>query len=156
VRLEHEAGVKLVPVHYRGATPALTDVIGGHTKTMLISVGSALSPAESGKVKIIAIGSEKRLPTLPDLPTAAETVPGFLAGTWFGLSVTAGTPRDAVTKINADVREAIAHPSIQETFIRKQLYEPMTSSPEQFNAYIRAETARWAQVIREQKLKIGH
>src|SRR6185503_15040492 len=103
VRLEHAAGVKLVAVHYRGATPALTDVIGGHTKSMLISVGSALSPAAAGKVKMIAVGSEKRLLALPKLPTASEAVPGYTAGTWFGLSVTGGTPRDIVMKINADV-----------------------------------------------------
>jgi tripartite-type tricarboxylate transporter receptor subunit TctC len=156
VRLENAAGVKLTAVHYRGATPALTDVMGGHTKTMLISVGSALSPAKTGKVKMLAVGSEKRLPALPDLPTAAETVPGFIAGTWFGLSATAGTPRDIIMKINADVREAINHPSIQETFVQKQLYETMTSSPEEFDAYVKAEKARWAQVIREQGLKIGH
>jgi len=155
VRLENAARIKLTAVHYRGATPALTDVIGGHTKTMLISVGSALSPAASGKVKMLAVGSEKRLPTLPDLPTVNETVPGFIAGTWFGLSVTAGTPRDIVAKINADVRDAVADPAIQERFVKKQLYQTMTSSPEQFTAFIKSETARWAQVIRDQNLKFG-
>ncbi len=156
VRLENATGAKFVAVHYRGATPSLTDVIGGHTKTMLISVGSALGPADSGKVKILAIGSEKRLPSLPNIPTAAETVPGYLAGTWFGLSTTAGTPRDIVMKINADVRAAIDDPDIQDKFVKKQLYSPMTSSPEEFSAFIKAETQRWAKVIREQHLEIAH
>lgn len=156
VRLENAAGIKLTAVHYRGATPALTDVIGGHTKTMLISVGSALSPAESGQVRMLAVGSEKRLPSLPNLPTASESVPGYTAGTWFGLSATAGTPPDIVAKINAAVREAVADPEIQARFVKKQLYEPMTGSPEEFTAFIKAEKARWAKVIREQNLQIGH
>lgn len=156
VRLENATGAKFVAVHYRGATPALTDIVGGHTNMMLISVGSALGPAEARKVKLIAIGSPKRLPQLPDLPAADESVPGYTAGTWFGLSTTGGTPRHVVMKINADVREAIAQPAIQEQFITKQLYEPMASSPEEFAQFIKAETQRWAKVIREQNLKIGN
>jgi tripartite-type tricarboxylate transporter receptor subunit TctC len=156
VRLENATGAKLVAVHYRGATPALTDVVGGHTNMMLISVGSALAPAEARKVKLLAIGSEKRLPQLADLPAAAESVPGYTAGTWFGLSATGGTPRNVVMKINADVREIIAQPAIQQQFVTKQLYEPMTSSPEEFAQFIKSETQRWAKVIREQNLKIGH
>jgi len=156
VRLENVTGAKLVAVHYRGATPALTDVVGGHTNMMLISIGSALSPADARKVKLLAIGSAKRLPRLPDLPAAAESVPGYTAGTWFGLSATGRTPRDVVMKINKDVREIIAQPAIQEQFITKQLYEPMDSSPEEFAQFIRSETQRWAKVIREQNLKIGH
>ena len=75
----------------------------------MVSVGSALSPAEARKVKMLAIGSAKRLPQLPDLPAAAESVPGYTAGTWFGLSATGRTPRDVVMKINKDVREIIAY-----------------------------------------------
>lgn len=155
VRLENVAGVKFVAVHYRGAAPALTDVIGGHTNMMLISVGSALGPTEAGKVKMLAIGSSKRLPSLPNMPATTETLPDYTAGTWFGLSVTAGTPRDVVMKINADVRKVIAEPAIQEQFVKKQLYEPMDSSPEEFAAFIKSETARWGKVIREQNLQIG-
>ncbi len=156
VRLENDAGVKLVAVHYRGATPALTDVIGGHTNMMLISVGSALAPADAHSVKLLAIGSPQRLARLPDLPAASESVPGYTAGTWFGLSATAKTPRDVVMKINADVRQVIAEPAIQEQFVTRQLYEPMTSSPEEFAQFIKIETAKWAKVIREQNLKIAH
>jgi tripartite-type tricarboxylate transporter receptor subunit TctC len=156
VRLENAAGVKFVTVHYRGATPALTDIMGGHTNMMMISVGSALGPTDSGGVKMLAIGSPKRLPSLPNLPTADETVPGYTAGTWFGLSTTAGTPREIVMKINADVRQVIAEPAIQEQFVKKQLYEPMTSSPEEFAQYIKTETQRWGKVIREQNLQIAY
>jgi tripartite-type tricarboxylate transporter receptor subunit TctC len=156
VRLEHATGAKFVTVHYRGATPSLTDVIGGHTNMMMIAVGSALGAFEAGKVKMLAIGSPQRLPRLPDVPTAAESVPGYTAGTWFGLSATAGTPRDVVMKINAEVRQIIEEPAIQEQFVKKQLYEPMTSSPEEFAQYIRTESERWGKVIREQNLQIAH
>jgi tripartite-type tricarboxylate transporter receptor subunit TctC len=156
VRLEHATGAKFLTVHYRGATPSLTDVIGGHTNMMMISVGSALGSFESGKVKMLAIGSPKRLARLPDVPTAAETVPGYTAGTWFGLSTTGGTPRDIVMKINAEVRQIIEERAIQELFVKKQLYESMTSSPEEFAQYIRTETERWGKVIREQNLQIAH
>ena len=72
-------------------------------------------------------------------------MPGYTAGTWFGLSVTAGTPREIVMKINADVRQIMAEPAIQEQFVTKQLYEPMTSSPEEFAEFIRTETAALGQ-----------
>jgi tripartite-type tricarboxylate transporter receptor subunit TctC len=156
VRLEHATGAKFLTVHYRGATPALTDVIGGHTNMMLIAVGSALGPYESGKVKMLAVGSPQRLDRLPDVPTTAESVPGYTAGTWFGLSATAGTPREIVMKINAEIRQIMAEPAIREQFVTKQLYEPMTSSPEDFAEFIRTETERWGKIIREQNLQIGH
>ena len=88
------------------------------------------------------------------MPTAAETVPGYTAGTWFGMSAPAGTPHEIITKINADVRQVMDEPEVQEIFVKKQLYTPITSSPEAFAAFIKAETARWARVIREQHLKI--
>jgi len=158
VRLENEAKIKLNAIHYRGATPAQNDVMGGHTNMMLISVSSALPNFRAGKVKMYGIGSAKRLPKVPDVPTIAEAgnLPGFLAGTWFGLAVTGGTPRPIVDKINKDVRAVMAEPAFKEKFLDRMLYEPMDSSPEEFQKYIHDETQRWAKVIREQKLVIGH
>ena len=157
VRLENVVGIKLTAVHYRGATPSLNDVMGDHTNMMLISVSSALPNFRQGQVKMLGIGSAKRLPQVPDVPTIAEggNLPGFIAGTWFGLAVTGGTPRPIVDKINTDVRAIMAEPAFQERFLAKQLYEPMDSSPEEFRNYIRAETQTWARIIREQNLVIG-
>jgi tripartite-type tricarboxylate transporter receptor subunit TctC len=157
-RLQNVAGIKLVPVHYRGATPSLNDVMGGHTNMMLISVSSALPNFRAGQVKMLAIGSAKRLPEVPDVPTIAESgnLPGFIAGTWFGMAVTGGTPPAIVKKIHADVLKIVAEPAFRERFLGKQLYEPMTSSPEEFQAYIRSELANWAKVIKEQNLAIAH
>jgi tripartite-type tricarboxylate transporter receptor subunit TctC len=156
VRFEHMAGVKLVAVHYRGATPALNDVVGGHTNMMLISVSSAVQPLRAGQVKMLGVGSSARLPQLPDVPTIAEGgLPGYQAGTWFGLAATGGTPREIVTKINAEVQRVLGDPAFRERLLVPQMFEAMTSSPDEFAQSIRSETQSWAKVIREQKLTIG-
>jgi tripartite-type tricarboxylate transporter receptor subunit TctC len=158
VRMQHEAKIKLNAIHYRGATPAQNDVMGGHTNMMMIAVSSALPNFRSGKVKMLGIGSAKRLPQVPDVPTIAEAgnLPGFLAGTWFGLAATAKTPRPIIDKISADVRAVMTEPAFKEKFLQRLMYDAVDSSPEEFQAFIRSETQRWATVIREQKLSIGH
>lgn len=157
-RLQHVAGIRMVPVHYRGATPSLNDVMGGHTNMMLISVSSALPNFRAGQVKMLGIGSPKRLAEVPDVPTIAESgnLPGFIAGTWFGMATTGGTPPAIVKKIHAEVIKIIAEPAFRERFLKKQLYEPMTSTPEEFRDYIRNELKTWARVIKEQNLAIAH
>jgi tripartite-type tricarboxylate transporter receptor subunit TctC len=152
--LENLAGVKMVPVHYRGATPALNDVVGGHTDAMLISVSSGLGPMNAGKVKMLAIGSPKRLPSLPDIPATTETVPNYTAGTWFGLAAPAKTPHDVVMKINAAFREVLDDPDFRKNFLEPRLYEPMGSSPEDFVKFLLKERAQWTKVITEQKLEV--
>ena len=154
--LENMTGMKLLAVHYRGATPALNDVVGGHTDSMLISVSSALGPMNAGKLKILAIGSPKRLPSLPNIPAAAETVPGYGAGTWFGLAAPAGTPHDVVMKINAGFRAVLDDPAFRKDFLEPRLYEPMASSPEDFVTFLHKERDVWRKVISEQHLQIRH
>jgi len=155
VLFESMAGVKLVPVHYRGAAPALTDVIAGHVNLMSVSVSLALPPFRTGQIKIFGVGSGKRMPPAPDIPTVAENgLPGYEATTWFGLFATAGTPQPIVTKINAEVAKILADPQFREKFLAPQMFEPMASSPEEFADYIKAQTRKWAKVIHEQKLSI--
>jgi tripartite-type tricarboxylate transporter receptor subunit TctC len=155
VLFESMAGVKLQAVHYRGAAPALTDVIAGHVNLMSVSVSLALPPFRAGQIKIFGIGSSKRLAPAADIPTVAESgLPGYEASTWFGLFATAGTPRDIVDKINAEVVKLLADPQFREKFLAPQMFEPMPSSPEAFADYIKVQTNKWAKVIREQKLSI--
>jgi tripartite-type tricarboxylate transporter receptor subunit TctC len=155
VLFESMAGVKLVPVHYRGAAPALTDVIAGHVNLMSVSVSLALPPFRSGQIKIFGIGSSNRLTPDADIPTVAENgLPGYEAVTWFGLFATAGTPREVVMKINAETQKILADPDFREKFLAPQMFEPMGSTPEEFADYIKAQTQKWAKVIREQKLSI--
>ena len=155
VLLESMAGVRLLPVHYRGAVPALTDVIAGHVKLMSVSVSLAVPPFRTGQIKIFGVGSGKRMPPAADIPTVAESgLPGYEATTWFGLFATAGTPQPIVTKINAEVVTILADPQFREKFLAPQMFEPMASSPEEFADYIKAQTRKWAKVIHEQKLSI--
>ena len=147
---ESMADVKLVPVHYRGAAPALTDVIAGHVNLMSVSVSLALPPLRAGQIKIFGIGSPQRLAAAADIPTVAESgLPGYEAATWFGLFATAGTPRDIVLKINAEVRKILADPEFREKFLAPQMFEPMSLTPEEFAEYIRGQQQKWAKVIRQ-------
>jgi tripartite-type tricarboxylate transporter receptor subunit TctC len=155
ILLESMTGTKFTPVHYRGAAPALNDVIAGHINLMSVSVSLALPPFRAGQLKILGIGSEKRLPLVADLPTIAESgVPGYEAVTWFGLFAPAGTPREIVTKLHAEVQRILADSAFQEKFIVPQMFQPMTSSPEEFSAFIKTEARKWSKVIRDANLKV--
>ena len=117
------AGVNLTPVHYRGATPALTDLIAGHVDVMSVSVSLALPPYQAGQIKILGIGSEKRLKQVADIPTVGETgLPGYEATTWFGLFAPAGTPRDIVMKLNGEVRKLFDDPAFEQKFMAPQMF----------------------------------
>jgi tripartite-type tricarboxylate transporter receptor subunit TctC len=155
VLFERMAGVKLQGVHYRGAAPALTDVMAGHVQLMSVSVSLALPALRAGQVKVFGIGSSRRLDGAADIPTVAEDgLPGYEASTWFGLFATAGTPRAIVDKINAEVANILADPQFREKFLAPQMFEPMARTPEAFADYISAQTRKWAEVIRAQKLTI--
>jgi tripartite-type tricarboxylate transporter receptor subunit TctC len=153
--LESMAGVKFTPVHYRGAAPALNDIIAGHVNLMSVSVSLALPPFRAGMLKILGIGSAKRMPLAADLPTVAESsVQGYEATTWFGLFAPTGTPREIVMKLHAEAQRNLADPTFREKFLAPQMFEPLTGSPEEFADYIKAQAQKWAKVIREQKLSI--
>jgi tripartite-type tricarboxylate transporter receptor subunit TctC len=142
------SGTKLTAVHYRGAAPALNDVIAGHIQMLFVAVGSAQPQVSAGKVKFLGIGSPKRLAKLPDVPTVAEAVPGFEAASWFGLFAPAKTPKPTVDKISADVRRIFEKPEVKK-FLDTQLFEPMTGTPEEFAAFVKAEQAKWSKVVRD-------
>ncbi len=112
VMLQTMSGTKFTAVHYKGATPALTDVIGGHIQMMFVSVGTAVPQWHERKVKFIAVGAAKRMELLPEMPTVAESgVPGYEAVSWFGLFGPPGMPADVVAKVNAEVRRMFADPA---------------------------------------------
>ena len=152
---ENMSGVKLVPVHYRGAAPALNDLIAGHIDLMSVSISLALPPSQAGKIKLLGIGSAKRLPQIADLPTVAEGgLPGYQAVTWFGLFATAGTPHDIVMKLNNEVREIFNDTKFRERFLAPQFFEPMVGPPEEFADYIKSETKKWSKVIQDAHMHI--
>jgi len=147
---ESMAGVQLQPVHYRGAAPALNDLIGGSINLMSVSVSLALPPFKAGQIKLLGIGSTHRLPQAPEIPTVAESgLPGYQAVTWFGLFGTAGTPRDIVMKLNGEVQRIFSDPGFRARFLEPQMFESMTGPPEEFAAFIKGEEQKWSKVIRE-------
>ena len=149
-----QTGTKLVPVHYKGAAPAMTDVIAGHIQLMYVSAGSALPLATAGQVRFLAVGAEKRMRLLPDVPTVAEAgLPGYRAVSWFGLFAPAGTPRAVVDKINGEVRAFFADPTVVKNFLDPQLFEPIAGTPEELSAYLSAETVKWSKVISDAAIK---
>lgn len=153
--LENMAGVKLVAVHYKGAAPALADVMAGHIQTMFISTSSAVQPWKAGHLKLLAVGSGKRLSQFPEIPTVAESgLPGFEAVSWFGLFAPGGTPREIVGLINAAVRRAFADAEFREQFLAPNMFEPMVDSPEEFAAFIASEVQKWGQVVRSAKVRL--
>jgi tripartite-type tricarboxylate transporter receptor subunit TctC len=155
VKFENMAHVKLQPIHYRGAAPALNDILAGHINLMSVSYSLVVQPFAEKKLKVLAVGGLKRSPQLPNSPTVDESgVPGYDANTWFGLAAPGGTPRDVVMKINAEVGKILADPAFQQRFMAPQMFESMASGPEPFAQFIRSETQNWAKIIREQKLAI--
>ncbi len=153
--LESMGGIKLIPVHYRGMGPALNDLVGGHIQMISVAVSSALQPWRNGLVKMLGIGSPQRMPGIPEVPTVAEGgLPGYEAVTWFGLFTTAGTPREVVLKINAEVARLFDDPTFREKFVVPLMYEVMTGPPEKFEEFVNAEAIRWGKVLRDANLRI--
>lgn len=155
VLLESMTGIQMQAIHYRGAAPALTDVMAGHITGMLISAGTAVQTAREGKVKLIGIGGRARMAAAPDAPTLSEGVPGFHAGTWFGLATTAGTPDAVVAKINRDVTAILDEPAFRERFVTPGLFEVMTQPQAEFAAFLRAEMQTWSQAIAKAGFKLA-
>jgi tripartite-type tricarboxylate transporter receptor subunit TctC len=149
------AGVKLVPVHYKGAAPAVTDVIAGHIQALVVAPSFVVQQAKAGNVRILAMASRQRLPQYPDVPTLGESgLPGYEAFGWFGLFAPSATPREIVTQINTDVQRVFNDPAFREQVLTPRMFEPIASSPEAFRAFVAAEEAKWGKVIRALNLQL--
>jgi len=154
LELENLTGVKMTAVHYRGAAPALSDVIAGHIDAVIMGPSVALSSVNSGKLKMLAFGSEKRVPQFPDVPTIAETVPGYEASVSFGLFAAADTPADIIKKVNADVQKIVSDPQFQKNYLDRFAVQPISGPLDAFAGYLRKETAKWGEVVKAANVKI--
>ncbi len=152
--LETMAGVKFQAVHYKGAAPAVNDIIAGHIQMGFVSAGTARPQWKGGKLKLIAVGGKTRLPELPEIPTIAETIPGFEAVSWFGLFGPAGMPPAVVAKINAEVQALFADPEFKQTFLDRYMFQSIAGAPEQLMNFIKAEEPKWRKIIRDAKIKV--
>jgi tripartite-type tricarboxylate transporter receptor subunit TctC len=148
-------GIYMVHFPYRGSAPAVTDLIAGNMNVMFDNLPSALPHIKSGRLKALAVTSRTRSPALPNVPTIEEAagLKGFDASSWFGLFAPAGTPRAIVDKIQADVAKALALPEVRERFLA-QGADPGGNTPEQFAAFIRAETDKWTRVVKFSNAKV--
>ena len=147
-------GLKLVHVPYKGASPMLVDVVAGHVPLTAANILSTLPLVKSGRVRAYGVTSAKRASGAPDIPTIAEAgVPGYEAVTWFGLLAPAGTPREIVTRLHAEVVRALQDPAVKKRFIDDGAEPTPSGSPEDFAALIRTEIAKWAKVIKDAGIK---
>ena len=146
-------GVKMVHVPYKGAAPALADLLGGQVQLMFSTMPPALPHVKDGKLRALAVTSAKRSPAAPDIPTLDEiALPGFEANTWHGVVVPAGTPATIVARLNREIVAILHLPDVVERF-SSQGAEALGSTPEEFAAYIRSETLKWAKVVRDSGAK---
>ncbi|HXX09224.1 MAG TPA: tripartite tricarboxylate transporter substrate binding protein [Pseudolabrys sp.] len=147
------AQVKLRNVPYRGSAPALQDLLAGNVDLMFDNLGVSLALVNAGKLKLLAVASAKRLPSLPNVPALTETLPGFESAAWYAFVAPPKTPKAVVDRINADINEALHQPSIEDG-LKKLSAEIFRSSPEQAGKYMHEEIERWSKVIKAANIKL--
>ncbi len=148
------SGVQMTHVPYKGSSPALTDLLGGQVQLMFDNLPSALPHIKAGKLRALAVTSAQRAPALPDVPTVAEAgLPGFEASSWFGLLAPAGTPKEIIAKLNAEVAKWLATPEARDK-LTAQGANAVGSAPDAFAQYIAAETIKWLKVVKESGAKV--
>ncbi|HET7382167.1 MAG TPA: tripartite tricarboxylate transporter substrate binding protein [Pseudolabrys sp.] len=147
------AKVKLRNVPYRGSAPALQGLLAGDVDLMFDNLGVSLPLVKAGKLKLLAVASANRLPALPNVPTIAETLPGFEAVAWYGIVAPPNTPKSIVDTVNADVNEALRQPELQD-HLKKLSAEIFGGSVERTSKYMREEVDRWGNVIRAADIKL--
>jgi tripartite-type tricarboxylate transporter receptor subunit TctC len=139
-------GCNMLHVPYKGAGPALVDLMGGQVHVLFDNLPSSIGHIKNGKLRALAVTSEGREPSLPGVPTVGETVPGYEATAWFGIGMPKGTPREIIDKVNAEVNRALADPKIRER-LAELGGKPIAGTPEDFGKVIAAETAKWEKVV---------
>jgi tripartite-type tricarboxylate transporter receptor subunit TctC len=150
--LNHVAGIKMQHVPYKGAVPAITDLLGGRIQVFIGAVNSLLPHVKDGKLRLLAGAGGKRFAAFPDLPAISETVPGVALDVWLGVFMPAGVPKEIVTKVNADIAQVLQLPEVRSN-LAAQGIEPTTSTPEALAQIIRDDHARWGKVIRDANIK---
>ena len=142
-----QAGIKMETLTYKGAAPALNDLLGGHAHTMFNTIGSMAGHIKSGRLRALAVSTRNRIPTLPDVPAMSETLPGFETASWFGVWGPGNMPKDLLARVNAEIVKVLHAPEVKKRY-QAQYAESVGNSPEEFAAYEKAERAKWATVIK--------
>lgn len=151
---EQMAQVSMAHVPYRGSAPAITDLLGGQTTCMFDNLPSAMPHIKSGALRAVAVTTAKRSAALPDVPTIAEAgVAGYDASSWFGIWAPASTSASLVSRLNEEIRQILAQPDVRQT-LKEQGAEAAPDSPSQFAAFIQAEAAKWAKVVKTANVQL--
>lgn len=151
--LKADAGIDITHVPYKGSAPAVGDLLAGQVQMMVDGLPSALPHVKAGKLRAIALTSLHRAPALPDLPTIAETYPGFYADAWSGLFAPKGTPQPVVDKLSAEVQRILKLPDVREKLAALGA-EPVGSTQAEFTAHVKREIDKWAKVVKASGAKV--
>jgi tripartite-type tricarboxylate transporter receptor subunit TctC len=149
-----QTGIQMTHIPYKGAAPAVQDLLGGQVPAMFLDLATGRPHILSGKIKALGVASPKRIAPLPEVPTIAESgVSGFEAWAWQGLLAPAGTPPEALARIRTEYAKAVNDPAVRQKLLDAGI-EPLTSTPDEFTAYMKSETAKWAKVVKEANIKV--
>lgn len=147
------AGIEPTTINYKGGAPMINDLLGGQVKATIVALSVAYPHVRAGKLVPIAVTAAKRSPLLPDVPTVADTFPGFEATGWLGMLAPVGTPRPIVDRLNAAMAKVLAVPEVRAKY-EAIGYDVAASSPEEFGSWLQTETTKWGKVIRDRKITI--
>jgi tripartite-type tricarboxylate transporter receptor subunit TctC len=151
--LQSAGNFKMVEVPYKGAAPAITDLLGGHTSMAALSIASGMPHIQAGKVRGLAVTSAKRNPALPDVPTVAESgFKDFDANGWLGILVPNGTPPAVIARLNAEISKVMQKDEVRKALIAQGV-EARTSTPEEFGAMLKSEAAKWHKIVETAGIK---
>ena len=155
---KQRTGAQFTHIPYKGAGPAIQDLLSGQVPLMFLDLAAGAPQIKAGKLKALAVASDKRIAAMPELPTVAESgadgnLRGFEAWAWQALAVPAGTPRDVIARLNGEFRKAVDAPDVRQKLIEAGI-DPLQSTPGDVSAYMRSETLKWAKVIREGRISV--
>ena len=145
--LSMTAGIETIHVPYKGSTPILTDLMGGRLAFAFVGISGSLAQARAGQIRAIAISTLKRSASAPDIPTVAETLPGFELNSWYGMMAPAGTPSAIVDRLNTELVKALNMPDVI-AWMKENGLDPAPTTPEEHAAYIKAEIDKWAKAVK--------
>jgi len=150
---ERQAGVRLTHVPYRGGGPMLTALLGGEVDMVIGSLPTVIGYSKSGQANIVAIGSKTAAPQIPDVPTIAAALPGYIAQSWVGMMVPAGVPKTVFSRIQTALQKTLADPAVK-TKMENDGFNIVNSSPAEFEEQVDRESKRWAKIIRDANVKV--
>jgi tripartite-type tricarboxylate transporter receptor subunit TctC len=152
--LKSVAGIDMTHIAYKGSGPALSDLLGGQVQVLITAAPTVIGQLSSGRMRPLAVAHSKRLSSLPNVPTAAESgFPGFNIANWFGLAAPKGTPADVVNYLHAEIQKVLMRPEVKEKLIAAGA-EPVSMSPAEAARHIEAEARRWGELVQKARIKV--